>query len=92
MARLKITVEDTPNPCAMKFTANRPIGGDRPRSFPDADAAVNDPLASRLFALSHVCNVMVVGDFCTVNKTPAGRWKTLTPQIRKVLTEHLTRP
>lgn len=90
MAGLKITVEDTPNPQAMKFTVNRELAGPRPRSYADARAAAADPLASRLFAITHVCNVMVLGDFCTVGKAPAGRWKTLTPRIKAALTDHLS--
>lgn len=89
MSPLKITVEDTPNPHAMKFMVNRPLGGDRPRSYAGPQAAADDPLASRLFGLRHVCNIMIVGNFCTVNKAPAGRWKPLIPQIEAVITEHL---
>lgn len=88
----RITVEDTPNPAAMKFTVDCPIGGDRPRSYDSPEAAADDPLASRIFALRHVSNVMIVNNFCTVNKTSAGRWKTLTPQIKSIMADLLSSP
>lgn len=97
MPRLKIIIEDTPNPDAMKFTVDRPIAAalgldrpDRPRSFADAHAAASDPLAARLFALKGVTNVMYVNDFCTVNKTGKTRWKPLIAQIKDALQQTLT--
>lgn len=87
---LRIKVEDTPNPDAMKFTVGRTLTPDgRPRSFADAPAAAGDPLAAALFALPGVVNVMYVSDFVTVNKRRSARWKDLSPKVRKVLQTHL---
>jgi hypothetical protein len=93
MTRVRITIEDTPNPDAMKFSVGRPVSPgspDRPHSFASAAQAADDPLASRLFALPGVTNVMYVADFCTVNKTPQTRWRTLRPQVKRVLQAWLT--
>ncbi|MEX0654334.1 MAG: NifU N-terminal domain-containing protein [Phycisphaeraceae bacterium] len=83
--RLKITVEETPNPNARKFNLTQPLTpGDR-RSYYTPDAAADDPIAARLFEIRHVTAVMLLGDFCTVNKTPQGRWTTITPKVKAVL-------
>lgn len=89
MARLKITIEDTPNPDAMKFTVNRELTPNRTRSFASADQAAADPLAAALFALPGVTNVMYVNDFVTVNKAGKAKWKTLTKQVKEVLEREL---
>lgn len=88
MPRLKITTEDTPNPNAMKFTLNRAVDPKEPgrtHSYADKTAAAAHPLAAALFALPGVDNVMFVQDFVTVNKTPATKWKALTPRVKDVL-------
>ena len=85
----RIDVEDTPNPAAMKFTADRVLNPGPTRSYRAADAAADDPLAAALFAAGPVTSVMIVGDFVTVNKTPSARWGKLRPKIEAVLLEHL---
>ena len=89
MAKLKITIEDTPNPHAMKFTLNRELTDGDIRSFPDPAAAGNDPLATALFGLPGVTNVMYVNDFVTVNKKPSVRWAKLKKQVKEVLQSNL---
>lgn len=84
-----ITDGDTPNPHAWKFTADRVINPGPTRSFYNADAARGDPLASALFALPSVVGVMIVNDFVTVNKAPAGRWKSLRPKVVAVMRDAL---
>ena len=88
-ADITISDEDTPNPNAWKFTADLVINPGPTRAFYNADAAQGDALARALFAIKHVAGVMVVNDFVTVNKLPAGRWATLRPKVVAVLREHL---
>ena len=82
---LNITIESTPNPDAKKFTVDRALTKGHARSYLSAEAASEDPIARELFAIKHVVGVLIVNDFCTVNKAPAGRWATLTPKIKQVL-------
>lgn len=84
----RITVEDTPNPQALKFTADVVINPGLPRSYRTAEAAEGDPLAATLFAAGPVVSVLIVGNFVTVNKKPSARWKTLQPKIEAILREH----
>ena len=87
---MKVRVEDTPNPEAMKFTVGRVLTPDgKPRSYADAEAAAGDALAAALFALPGVANVMYVSDFVTVNKKKSAKWKALTPRVKAVLQERL---
>ena len=87
MGELIVTPERTPNPNAIKFSTNRRLNPDQARSFYSAEAARDDPLASRLFELSGVTGVMVLGDFCSVNKNEAADWDELIPRIEAVLKE-----
>ncbi|MEL7087921.1 MAG: NifU N-terminal domain-containing protein [Planctomycetota bacterium] len=89
MPASRVTVDDTPNPQARKFTADVVLNPGPPRSYRTADAAAKDPLAAALFAAGPVTSVLIVNDFVTVNKTPSARWKTLRPKIEAVLAGHL---
>lgn len=98
MPAAPLRVEDTPNPQAMKFIADRsfppPVSGPgagKMRSYRAAAeaAAAGDALAAALFAAGPVVSVMIVGDFVTVNKTPSARWPRLRPKIEAVLRQHL---
>ncbi|MEM7626987.1 MAG: NifU N-terminal domain-containing protein [Planctomycetota bacterium] len=81
----RFTVEDTPNPHALKFTADRVLNPGSPRSYRSAADTAGDPLAAALFAAGPVVSVLIVGNFVTVNKKPSARWKTLQPEIEAVL-------
>lgn len=88
-----ITTDETPNPHALKFTADRPLNRGPTRSYrspAEADAAA-DPLARALFAAGPVVSVMIVGDFVTVNKKSTARWSRLRPKVEAVLREHLAK-
>lgn len=86
-----ITIEDTPNPHALKFVANRRLNPGPTRSYRSAGEAdhADDVLAQALFAAGPVVSVMVVSDFVTVNKKPSARWLQLRPKIEAVLHAYL---
>ena len=87
MSELVIIREPTPNPDAMKFTANRPLNEGPTKTFYDGEAAQADPVAAGLFALGGVTGVMLLADFCSVNKTGQADWAELAPKIESVLRE-----
>jgi hypothetical protein len=87
MGELVIVREPTPNPNAMKFTANRPLNNGPTKTFYNAEAAQADPVAAELFALEGVTGVMLLGDFCSVNKTGQADWGELASRIENVLRE-----
>ena len=85
----RLTVEDTPNPHALKFTAATVINPGPPRSYRDAESAQQDALACALFAAGPVVSVLIVNDFVAVNKKPTARWKTLRPKLEAVIQQYL---
>jgi len=77
-------VEPTPNPNAMKFVLDRPVCEER-LSFFNAESAVAHPLANRLFSITGVTSLLLLGDFITVSKTPAARWPVIRKEVVRVL-------
>ena len=79
-------IQSTPNPNAVKFVLDRLIA-DPPESFLNAEAAEGHPVAKAIFAIPGVVSVLLLGDFVTVNKTPATKWPGLKAKVRRVLEE-----
>jgi len=77
-------VQPTPNPNAVKFILDRQIA-ERPISFLKAAPAAEHPIASRLFGISGVSSVLMLGDFVTINKSPDTRWVDITPKVKQIL-------
>jgi hypothetical protein len=86
MAFKVVSVESTPNPNARKLMLDRRVS-EGPVSFVRQDQAAEHPLASRLFAISGVTSVFLLGDFITLNKSPDARWPGLLAAARRVLAE-----
>ena len=78
--------EQTPNPNAGKFTVGRTlVEGRRGRSYDSAEAAAEDPIASRLMELEGVRGVFMVADFVTVTKAPEASWRELAPRVQETI-------
>lgn len=80
-------VQPTPNPNALKFVLDRTLTQER-LSFADPNSAGEHPLASQLFGIGGVSSLLLLGDFVTVVKTPAAKWSSITPKVKKVLSTH----
>lgn len=76
--------ETTPNPNALKCWLDTPIPGG-PRSFHNAAAAADDPIAASLFQNAGVTNVLLYGEWLTINKPPEADWNAVKKNAREVL-------
>ncbi len=72
-----IRVEGTPNEHALKFTLNKPAIESGYKTYANAEAAEESPVAKALFALDGVDSVFLMADFVTVNKKPEAKWDGL---------------
>ena len=79
-----VEIQPTPNPNAVKLMLDRAIVG-QPTSFFNARAAEDHPLATKLFAIEGVTSLLLLGDFITINKSPAAMWADITARARAVL-------
>lgn len=78
-----ITVETTPNPRALKFTLEGPVGG--PATYTDA-ATANAKIVPVL-DLDGVTSVFMTANFITVTRSETATWDDLTDPIVAALTE-----
>jgi hypothetical protein len=77
-----IRFQNTPNPNAGKFTADRRVvAGRDSKSFYNAGQAAGDEVAGALFELEGVASIFMVDDFVTVTKRPDISWEELAPRV-----------
>jgi hypothetical protein len=80
------SLHPTPNPNSLKFTATDgafiPSGMG---AYSSAAEAAADPLATALFAIPGVSNVLVLPAFVTVTKRPEADWNAMLPRLEAIL-------
>lgn len=79
---MAITVSNTPNPNAVKFSVGAAVGG--PATFVRGTTA-EDPTAAALLEIEGVASVFMSADFVTLTKMPEADWDTIAPAARSVL-------
>ncbi|MCD8511006.1 MAG: NifU N-terminal domain-containing protein [Bacillus sp. (in: Bacteria)] len=84
---LEVRAEATPNPNAMKFTANQVLfEGSGSASFKKGDNP-DHPLAKALLSIEGVDNIFGYQDFVTVNKKMDQEWDSLLPKIEEAFNQ-----
>jgi Fe-S cluster biogenesis protein NfuA len=75
------TIEETPNPNAVKFVLKQPVTNGAPRQFRTAAEAADDPLGSSLFEVGEVVSVFYMDRMVTVEKEDEADWDDLLPRL-----------
>jgi len=83
-----IQTEDTPNPETLKFIPGNIILKMGTADFSSKEAALQSPLALRLFEINGVIRVFLGTDFISVTKDPQLDWNNLKPSILTGIMEH----
>lgn len=81
---MPVTIEQTPNPNALKFTVGQDVGG--PTTVV-AGQQCDDPTAQALVDIDGVTSVFMTADFVTLTRSPEGDWATIAEQARGILEE-----
>lgn len=79
---MAVTVEQTPNPNALKFSVGEPVGG--PGTYVKGSQPDEEFLAE-LLELEGVASVFFTADFVTISKTPDGSWDSIRPEATEIL-------
>ncbi len=82
---MPVSIENTPNPNALKFTVGVPVGG--PQTFVAGNTDGNE-LADALLAIPGVGSAFMTADFVTLSKTSDADWTTIVPVAEALLNQH----
>ena len=78
---IEVRVSTTPNENAMKYTLNCNAIESGHKTYANAEAAEDSPVAKALFAIDGVSQVFLMADFISVTKNPAANWGNLEAPI-----------
>lgn len=81
--------EETPNPAAMKFVADRMLISGRSIEFTSKAQAKVSPLAVELFNFPFVTGVFLASNFVTVNINKLVEWEDITLELRNFISAYL---
>lgn len=84
-----VTVEETPNPNARKFTVSARVVEKGSLTFSTAEEAEGNPVAKAIFAAGGVSSVFMVKDFVTVTRQESADWTKLAPKVTKAIKKAL---
>ena len=86
---IAIIGEPTTNPATCKFTVDRPVYPGGSAYFGNRDAAKGSALASKLFEVPGVDNVLIAENQITVSKSGVDPWPSVGKQIGAKVREHI---
>ena len=85
-----ISIQSTPNPNSLKFTAEgATIIPSGMLAFNSAAEAAEHDLGRALFGLEGVINVFALPQFLTITKAPAADWNGLAEDAKRILSDYL---
>ena len=82
---VEVSVSTTPNENAMKYTLNCNSIESGHKTYANAEAAEDSPVAKALFAIDGVSQVFLMADFISVTKKPEVSWSNLEASILEVI-------
>ena len=83
------TPSPTPNPNALRFSLDTPLGATLSASSPDDPDAAGSPFLTALLAIDGVASVFATADFVTVTRTAGAEWDSIVPAVQAAAAEHL---
>ena len=82
---VEVNVSTTPNENAMKYTLSCNSIESGHKTYANAEAAKDFPVAKALFAIDGVSQVFLMADFISVTKKPEASWSNLEASILEVI-------
>jgi Fe-S cluster biogenesis protein NfuA len=86
---ISIIGEPTADPATCKFTVDRPVYPGGSAYFGDRERAKISPLATKIFEVPEVINILVAEDQITVTKSGFEQWPLIGKQIGAKIREHI---
>lgn len=84
---IKMMIQSTPNPNALKFVLNMPVKNEGKVTYKSADQCQHNPLAGALFTVPNVVEVYFFDNYITVTQDGNVEWDIIEDQIKKIILE-----
>ena len=85
---IRIMIQSTPNPNALKFVLNIPVKTEGKVTYKAASECENNPLAKAIFTVPNVKEVYFFDNYITVTQDGNIDWEDIEDQIQRIITEN----
>ncbi len=82
---VKILIQSTPNPNALKFVINMPVKTEGKVIYKNAAQCKDNPLAAAIFTVPHVIDVYFFDNYITVTQDGDVEWDVIEDQIKQIV-------
>ena len=87
---IRLMIQSTPNPNALKFVLNVPVKTEGNVTFKNAASCANNPLAQSIFEIApEIKEVYFFDNYITVTQDGNADWDQLEEKIRSAITEKI---
>jgi NFU1 iron-sulfur cluster scaffold homolog, mitochondrial len=87
---VKMMIQSTPNPNALKFVLSVPVKMEGNVTYRNAAECMHNPLAAALFTVSNVSEVYFFDNYITVTQDGNVDWDAIEDQIKKVILDNIS--
>lgn len=85
---IKLLIQSTPNPNALKFVLNIPVKMEGKATYKSPEQCVHNPMAAALFTVPGVVEVYFFDNYVTVTQDGSIDWDAIEDQIKKIILEY----
>ncbi len=85
---IRMMIQSTPNPNALKFVLNIPVKNQDKVTYRNAGHCGHNPMAAALFTVDHITEVYFFDNYVTVTQDGNADWDQIEEQIKKLILEH----
>lgn len=85
---VKMMIQSTPNPNALKFVLNMPVKNEGKVTYKNVDQCQHNPLAAALFTVQGVSEVYFFDNYITITQDGSFDWDAIEEQIKKIVLEY----
>ena len=85
---IKLMIQSTPNPNALKFILNIPVKTEGKVTYKSPGECAHNPMARDLFTVPNVMEVYFFDNYITVTQDGNVDWDVIEEQIKKIVLEH----
>ncbi len=85
---VRILIQSTPNPNALKFVLNMPVKTEGKVTYKSADQAGQNPMAAAIFTVPNVSEVYFYDNYVTVTQDGNVDWDVIEEQIKRIILDH----
>ena len=89
MEELRIQIQSTPNPNALKFVLNRAVKTEGKATYKSPEECHTNPLARILFSIPHVQEVYFFDNYITITQDGNGAWENIEEQVKAKILENI---